>query len=88
MATLAASYRLGEAYDYGRAFAAAAREVLGDDLAAQVRTDLVAMQETGLDRLEARATRLRQRYSAFDHPAAREIVAWLDGAYRYVAEIA
>jgi hypothetical protein len=23
--------------------------------------------------------RLRERFSAFDHPAAREILAWLDG---------
>ena len=26
-----------------------------------------------------RLATLRERYAAFDHPAAREIVAWLDG---------
>jgi hypothetical protein len=25
---------------------------------------------------------LRARIAAFDHPAAREILAWLDGAWR------
>jgi hypothetical protein len=27
--------------------------------------------------------RLRARYADIDHPGAREIVAFLDGAYRY-----
>jgi hypothetical protein len=88
MATLAESYREGAGYDYGRAFTRAAREALGEDLAARVEGDLAALQDTGLDRLDARAARLRERYAAFDHAGAREIVAWLDGAYRYTREIA
>ena len=88
MATLAESYRLGDAYDYGQAFDSAARNVLGDEVAGLLRTDAVAMQETGLDRLEGRAARLRERYGRFDHPGAREIVDWLDGIYRFTTEIA
>jgi hypothetical protein len=80
--TLAASYREGEVFDYGAAFSEAAIEVLGADLAAVVRGHLGVLQDSGLDRLdEAAKARLRARYGAFDHPAAREILAWLGGAW-------
>ncbi|HXV01287.1 MAG TPA: beta-N-acetylglucosaminidase domain-containing protein [Caulobacteraceae bacterium] len=80
--TLAESYRLGEAYDYGAAFASAAAEVLGEALAAVVGGQLAVLQDSGLDRLDdAAKQRLRARYDAFDHPAAREILAWLEGAW-------
>ena len=80
--TLAESYRKGAAYDYGAALARAAETVLGPDLAARVRGDLAQMQDAGLDRMGAKAkARLRERYAAFDHPGAREIVAWLDGVW-------
>lgn len=77
--TLAESYANGEAYEYGAAFARAARAVLGDALAEHVARDLLALQDRGLDRLGARRAALRERYAAFDHQGAREIVAWLDG---------
>jgi hypothetical protein len=80
--TLAESYREGAAYDYGAALARAAEAVLGLDLAALVRGDLAQLQDAGLDRLGEKAkARLRERYAAFDHPGAREIVAWLDGVW-------
>jgi hypothetical protein len=79
--TLAESYRLGEAYEYGAAFDRAARTVVGDALAERVRRDLLTLQDRGLDRLGDRRAVLRERYAAFDHPAAREIVAWLDGEW-------
>lgn len=80
--TLAESYRLGEAYDYGAAFGRAADLVLGEELGAVVHGHLSMLQDTGLDRLdEAAKARLRTRYQGFDHPAAREILAWLDGAW-------
>ncbi|MDO8378819.1 beta-N-acetylglucosaminidase domain-containing protein [Phenylobacterium sp.] len=79
--TLADSYRLGEDYQYGKAFLAAARTVLGDDLAYRVQGHLVLLQDTGLDRLGDAIPTLRARYAAYDHPGAREILAWLDGAY-------
>jgi hypothetical protein len=46
-----------------------------------VRRDLLALQDRGLDRLGPRIEALRERYAAFDHPGAREIVAWLDGRW-------
>jgi hypothetical protein len=80
--TLAESYREGDAYEYGAAFARAAEAVLGPDLGDLVTRHLPALQDTGLDRLGDGVERLRGRYAAIDHPGAREIVAWLDGAYR------
>jgi hypothetical protein len=85
--TLAASYRLGEAYDYGRAFDEAAAMVLGPELARHVRGHLILLQDTGLDRMGDAAGRLRARYAPIDHPAAREIVAFLDGAYACTPEM-
>ncbi|MBA3810229.1 MAG: beta-N-acetylglucosaminidase domain-containing protein [Caulobacteraceae bacterium] len=84
--TLADSYRRAEGYEYGAAFARAAAAVLGADLAEIVRGHLAWLQDTGLDRLGERAARLRARYASFAHPAAREIVAWLDGAWRVTAQ--
>jgi hypothetical protein len=79
--TLAESYAAGDAYEYGRAWDRAAEAVLGPDLARRVRLDLLLLQDRGRDRLGDRLPKLRERYGAFDHPAAREIVAWLDGRW-------
>ena len=79
--TLIDSYALGDAYEYGAAFDRAVAEVLGEKLAARVRRDLLTLEDRGRDRLGDRRAALRERYAAFDHPAAREIVAWLDGAW-------
>ena len=84
--TLAESYREGDAYAYGAAFARATEAVLGPDLGTLVIRHLGALQDTGLDRLGDGVGRLRARYGAMDHPGAREIVAWLDGAYRVTRE--
>ena len=80
--TLVASYVEGERYAYGAATRAAAVEVLGEELGDQLWRDLLQLQDVGLDRLGERAVDLRARYAAHDHPGAREVVAWLDGAYR------
>ena len=81
--TLAESYRDGDRYDSGAAFARAAEAVLGRDLAATLIRRVSAMQDTGLEGLgEAGRARLRARFADSDHPGAREIVAWLDGAWR------
>lgn len=85
--TLAESYARGDAYDYGAAFARAARAVLGDELAERVGRDLIALQDRGLDRLGERRAALRTRYGAFAHPAAREIVAWLDGSWNVTDDL-
>ncbi len=79
--TLADSYRLGEAYEYGTAFRAAAKALLGEELGELIDRHLNLLQDTGLDRLGERAGRLRERYAAIDHAAAREVVMWLDGEY-------
>jgi len=86
--TLAESYRLGEAYQYGAALTAAAEAVLGAELGRMVQGHLSPLQDVGLEHLEADAVeRLRARYAAFDHPGAREIVAWLEGDYRITREM-
>ena len=85
--TLVESYAAGAGYEYGAAFERAAGEVLGKALAAQVRADLLALHDRGLDRLAERRPALRERYAAFDHPGAREIVAWLDGHWAVTDEL-
>jgi hyaluronoglucosaminidase len=85
--TLADSYALGERYSYGAAFERAAQRVAGAPLAACLREDLALLQDVGLDRLGTRAVLLRERYGAFDQPAAAEILAWLEGAYRGADEL-
>jgi hypothetical protein len=50
--------------------------------------DLSLLQDAGLDRLGHAAQRLRHRYGGLEHPAAREIMAWLDGAYSSKDELA
>lgn len=77
--TLPMVYAQGDRYAYGAAFADAARALLGDSFALMLQQDIAALQDVGLDRLGARADRLRARYAPIDHPAAREIVRWLDG---------
>ncbi|HVV64331.1 MAG TPA: beta-N-acetylglucosaminidase domain-containing protein [Rhizomicrobium sp.] len=86
--TLAEAYRLGDDYEYARAMESAAAAVAGPRLARMMREDVALLQDTGLDRLHGAKERLRARYGAFDHPAAQEIIAWLDGAYRVADELA
>jgi len=86
--TLAESYAKGERYDYGGAFIAAATAVCGAELAHSLHEDLILLQHTGLDRLDKYADVLRARYAPVDHPAAREVIAWLDGEYRFTGEMA
>jgi hyaluronoglucosaminidase len=85
--TLAACYRLGLDYAYGASFAEAARAVAGEELGGMLRRDLLVLQDVGLDRLGEWEAKLRRRYEGLDHPAAREVVAWLDGQYRITEEI-
>jgi hyaluronoglucosaminidase len=84
--TLADVYAQGERYDYADSFFAAATAVAGEHLASALREDLLAMQDTGLHRLGDKVKALECKYAAFDHPAAREVLAWLRGAYAVSAE--
>ncbi|MEZ5660944.1 MAG: beta-N-acetylglucosaminidase domain-containing protein [Burkholderiaceae bacterium] len=87
-ATLAERYRVGEpAWRPEQALARACEAVLGRALGRMVREDLIALQDTGRDRLADQAASLRCRYQGIDHPGAREIIAWLDGAYEITDEI-
>ena len=87
--SLTESYARGDAYEYGRAFGHAARAIMDDDLAAMIQRDILFLQDVGLPRLAATTVeRLRQRYGAIDHDAAREIVGWLNGDYAFEEEIA
>jgi hypothetical protein len=86
--TLVDAYAKGDAYAYGEALTAAAITVLGPEFGRALVNDLLVLNDSGLDRLTPSASaKLRARYGAFDHPAAHEIVAWLDGAYRITQEI-
>jgi hyaluronoglucosaminidase len=81
--TLADSYRRGDNYAYGASTDVASQLVLGDVLAALVRDDMLWFTDVGRDRLdEERIASLRERYAKFDQEGAKEIVAWLDGAYQ------
>jgi hypothetical protein len=87
--TLSESYKKADAYDHGAAFVRAAEAVCGAELATALLQDLSRFQDTGLDRLEpATREKLRARYAGFDHPAAREIVVFLDGKYIFTGEMA
>lgn len=86
--TLAESYAKAGGYDDDEAFIHAAETVCGTEMARALRGDLKFLQDTGLDGLGASAEELRARYARFDRPAAREILAWLDGRYRFAGEMA
>jgi hyaluronoglucosaminidase len=84
--TLAASYAEGNDYAYRAAFRAAAKEVAGEPIATMLDEDILALQDVGLFLLGQRRASLRTRYAAVDHPAAREVVAWLDDVYAITDE--
>jgi hyaluronoglucosaminidase len=85
--TLSDSYRLGDSYEYATSFRHACTDVLGNELGTLVRDDLLTLQDIGLDRLGEKEQALRDRYTGIEHEGAKEIIAWLDGAYRITDEI-
>ncbi len=85
--SLARIYEQGAAYQYGAAFRESAEEVLGSELGRRLYEDVLMLQDIGLDRLGDKADYLRGRYAEIDHPAAREIISWLDGGYRITDDI-
>jgi hypothetical protein len=80
-ATLVASYVEGTEYCYMQAFREASLAMAGPELAAMLETDLLALQDEGIDHLHHDRGRLRTRYASVDHPVAVEVVRWLDGDY-------
>lgn len=86
--TLPAAYSQADDYAYGAAFMEAAVAVVGPTLAAMLQADLLTFNNAGLDRLSPeRKQSLRSKYAAIDHPAACEIVDWLDGGYAITGEM-
>jgi hypothetical protein len=86
--TLPMLYAEGAHYRYGSAFMQAARQIVGDDLAAMLQADLLTLNDSGLDRLsDERKAKLTARYAAVDHPAAHEVVDWLNGGYAITGEM-
>jgi hyaluronoglucosaminidase len=48
---------------------------------------LSLFQDKGLEAIsESEKAALRNRYAAFSHPAASEIILWLDGYWRFTQE--
>ena len=69
------------------AVADAATAVVGADLAAALTADLLTFNDAGLDSIgNERRARLVARYSGFAHPAAAEVVDWLNGGYAISGE--
>jgi len=86
--SLSECYQLGDTYQYGQAFVHAATAVAGAELAQKLQDDILYFQDVGLEQLGKAVDRLRRRYGDVDHDVAREIIAWLDGAYTFQEEIA
>lgn len=85
--TLPQSYAQGDAYRYGAAFMEAACTIAGPELAAMLQADLLSFQDSGLTLLGDRVEKLRAKYEAVDHPAAREVVDWLSNGYAITGEM-
>jgi hyaluronoglucosaminidase len=84
--TLARSYEMGDDYCYGEEGYAASKQIVGEKLATMLRGDLLSFQDLGLKNIEPRLEALIERYSGFDNPGAREVVAWLSGEYAITGE--
>jgi uncharacterized protein YutE (UPF0331/DUF86 family) len=52
-----------------------------------VWADLMSFQDLGLSKLARRREALVDRYGSVNHPAAREILAWLQEAYAATTEM-
>lgn len=87
--TLADFYNEGDKGSAGAAFEKAVRNVTRNpDLAELILRDTALFQDTGVSNLSpAKKSKLRAEYTKFDHPAAREIVKWLDGKYQQGPEV-
>ncbi len=85
--TLPMVYARGSEYRYGAAFLEAAIQVCGTELGARLQADILSLHDSGLDRLGERREMLKARYATFDHPAAAEIVDWLNDGYAITGEM-
>ncbi len=62
---------------------AAASALFGEALATMLAEDMAFVHDIGLTGDAAQLERLRARYTPIDHPAAREVISWLDGEYDF-----
>jgi hypothetical protein len=85
--SLATAYQQGDDYCYGASGYAASVKILGQELADMVRADIMSFQDLGLMKLANRRDALIARYSSIQHPAAREILAWLQDEYAATTEM-
>ncbi len=85
--TLPRSYALGDDYCYGAAFMEVAVPLVGAELAGMLQADLLSFQNSGLNTLGERLEKLGAKYGAVAHPAAAEVVDWLNGGYAITGEM-
>lgn len=85
--TLVESYETGEAYEYAKAWDRAAEAVTSPEIAEVLRRHFRLFHDQGLGRIDEQTPRIRERWAPFDHPAAREVLAWLDGYWRVTREM-
>jgi hyaluronoglucosaminidase len=85
--TLPQVYKQGDDYRYGEAFYTAALAVVGQEMADMLRADILSFQDGGLNSLGERNAKLRAKYAAVNHPAAAEVIDWLDGGYAITGEM-
>jgi hyaluronoglucosaminidase len=84
LASLAQSYRLRDAYDPEQFWRIESTVLFGAELAALLRRDVELFQRQGLDQLSTRQREsLCEDYRRIDHPAAAEVVDWLNEGYRF-----
>jgi hypothetical protein len=87
LASLALSYRLGDAYDAAAVWCQQLRDMPDRGLARLLERDAELFQRAGLDTLDAERRRcLAAEYRALADVAAAEIADWLDEAYRFDPE--
>lgn len=85
--TLAMAYQQGDDYCYGASGYEAAVRMVGPTLADMIRADIMSFQDLGLTKLANRRETLIERYQSIQHPAAQEILAWLQDEYAATTEM-
>ncbi len=82
--SLPKSYSQGDQYDPEEILKESLTELCGGGLAKQILNTIVSLQVQGLDKIDAaESQRLIQEYRRFDSTYAKEIIAWLEGEYKF-----
>ncbi len=86
--TLAESYRLSGEYRSGAAFMRACKSILGNELAELIERDLSFFQDRGLHEMSSEQLQaFKSEYRKYaEHPAAGEVLGWLEGDFRVTRE--